>query len=103
MSFMKSLAKVMGLAAVLGLIVFATPAFAAPVVLSDLNSTATIDTSASCSPIGNQCGMTSWTVNGISQLYTQWFFFRTSTTATAQGIDTLPSLFQLASDTNANP
>jgi hypothetical protein len=45
----------------------AVPVLAQPVVISDLNSTATIDPLA---------GMTDWTVDGGDQLFLQWFWFR---------------------------
>jgi hypothetical protein len=62
------------------LALFAGPANAT-LTLSSGNSTATIDPSS-------QAGMYNWTVNGVNQLYQQWFWYALGT-GSDQSIDTL--------------
>jgi len=52
----------------------AVPAGASPIVLNDLNSQAQID-------LSSDAGMYSWTVDGVEQLYRQWFWIRQGDTA----------------------
>jgi hypothetical protein len=61
---------------------FAVPAQATLVTLTDANSAAVIDTESSA-------GMFSWRVDGISELYQQWFWYRIGNTAPESSIDTL--------------
>ena len=61
--------------------------------LSDLNSTATLDTST---------GMTSWTVDNQSQLFVQAFYFGIGNGAVAN-LGSLPLTYSNAFDTNDNP
>src|SRR5438128_30207 len=68
---------------------------AAPITLSDLNSSATIDPSL-------QSGMSNWTVNGTNQLFQQWFWYRTGSTGQEFSIETLPLVSSIVSDTNFN-
>jgi hypothetical protein len=70
----------------------ATPSGAAIFTLSDGNSTASFSTAT-------QAGAYSWTVDGVSQLYQQWFWYRVGNTAESS-IDTLPIGVQGASDDN---
>jgi PEP-CTERM motif len=55
---------------------------ATTVTLSDLNSTATIDTAS-------QAGMYNWTVDGVSMMYQQWFWYRIGTAGPESSIDTI--------------
>jgi hypothetical protein len=71
----------------------AQPALATDYVLSDLNSSATVSTST-------QAGMYSWVVNGVSNLYQQWFWYRVGTTGGQSSLDTLPIVGASAVDTN---
>lgn len=65
-------------------------AVAAPIVLGDLNSTATFD---------NPAGQYGWTVDGVSQLYNQRFFYRTALMNDESPVDLLPAQSQ-PTDTN---
>ncbi len=80
----------LALAAALTLVV--APA-RAEIVLTDLNSTATID------PL-SQAGMNSWTVDGTNQMYQQWFWYRIGATGGEASIDTLgtPTVTQFLGD-----
>lgn len=71
-------------------------AMAVQITLSDLNSTATIDFASSGS------GMTNWTVDNISQLHRQWFYYRIGNTAELP-INTLALGDVIVSDGNGNP
>jgi len=57
-------------------------AWATTITLTDLNSVAQINT-------GSQAGMYSWTVDGISNLYQQWFWYRVGNTSGQYSIDTI--------------
>jgi hypothetical protein len=54
----------------------------ATLTITDLNSSVTIDP-------GSQLGMYTWTVDGVNQLYKQWFWFRIGATGGEASIDTL--------------
>jgi hypothetical protein len=58
--------------------------------IHDLNTTVTFD----LGPVApmTQAGMVGWEVNGVNQLYQQWFWFRTSTMAQEMRINALPLL-----------
>ncbi len=60
--------------------------------LSDDNSVAEFDT-------GNQAGAYSWQVDGVEQLYQQWFWFRVGNTAESS-LDALPIAVEGATDAN---
>jgi hypothetical protein len=60
--------------------------------LQDVNSTVQIDA-------GTQSGMNSWIVDGTSQLFQQWFWYRVGDTA-EQSIDNLGLLHAQVTDTN---
>jgi hypothetical protein len=64
------------------LVALAVPAQAALVTLTDSNSTAVIDTASSA-------GMYSWQVDGISELYQQWFWYRIGSAGPEHSLDTL--------------
>jgi len=68
----------------LALAALAVPAQAAPITLSDGNSSATINFDGAT----GTTGMTSWLVDGVDHLFRQWFWFRVGTDP-AQAIDTL--------------
>jgi hypothetical protein len=82
-------------AAAVILLAVAASTRAAPVTLTDKNSSATIDPSL-------QSGMSNWTVNGVNQLAQQWFWFRVGSTGPESSINTLSLLNATASDTNGN-
>ncbi len=69
----------------------AAGASAAPIVLSDVNSTTVID------PAG--AGQSSWQVDGVHHLYQQWFWYRIGNTPEAN-ISTLPLTGISVNDTN---
>jgi len=72
-------------AMVLALVFLAPQAHATLWTLSDggtTGTTATVDDSTSA-------GMNSWYVDGVNQLYQQWFWYRIGSGATAQSINTL--------------
>jgi hypothetical protein len=68
--------------AVVALLIGAPPANAAITTLSDLNSTVTIDS-------GSQAGMSSWVVDGVNQLFQQWFWYRIGSTGGESSINTI--------------
>jgi hypothetical protein len=68
------------------------PAGATLFTLTDGNSTATVD-------IGSESGMKDWSVDGIDQLYKQWFWYRAGTMTQEQSIDMLTLLSASAFDT----
>ena len=70
----------------------ATPSWAGNFTLSDADSTASFST-------GTQAGAYSWNVDGVSQLYQQWFWYRVGNTAESS-IDTLPIGVEGATDAN---
>ena len=57
-------------------------ATADPIVLQSLNSSASIDPSS-------QAGMYNWTVDGVNNLYQQWFWYRIGNESSEKSIDTL--------------
>jgi hypothetical protein len=59
----------------------AAPAFA-DVILTDGNSEVSIDLSSSA-------GVNSWIVDGVNQLYQEWFWYRVGASGAASSIDTL--------------
>ncbi|MGA2724241.1 MAG: PEP-CTERM sorting domain-containing protein [Bryobacteraceae bacterium] len=63
------------------LVLFVAPA-RATITLSDSNSVLTINPTSSA-------GMESWTVDGINQLYQQWYWYRVGPTGLAQPINNL--------------
>src|SRR5207245_4856892 len=52
------------------------------ITLTDLNSVAQIDT-------GSQAGMFRWTVDGVSQLAQQWFWYRIGSSGPEASINTI--------------
>jgi hypothetical protein len=70
-----------------GLTLIATQTQAQIVTLSDQNSFAQINTSS-------QAGMFNWNVQGVNQLYQQWFWYRIGSVGPEHSIDTIsaPSL-----------
>ena len=77
----------------LALLLAAAPASGTLVTLQDRNATATFDT-------GSQAGMSSWTIDGVNQMFQQWFWFRTGAAGGEQSLNTLTETGLLASDTN---
>jgi len=63
--------------------VFLVPTTRADVTLTDENSTVTIDPSTS------QAGVNAWNVDGVNQLYQQWFWYRIGSTGGQSSIDTI--------------
>lgn len=61
--------------------------------LSDANSVIRVDD-------GSQAGLFDWTVDGVDQLYQQWFWFRTSSMGQELSVDTMPLTGFSVSDTN---
>jgi hypothetical protein len=76
---------------VLGLVT--TPTARANVTLTDQNSVVNIDPTS-------QAGVYHWTVDGINQLYQQWFWYRIRNTGGQSSVDTIsaPVLNQTAPD-----
>ncbi len=74
------------------LVGLAAPAPSLPVILSDQNTSASID-------FESQAGMFNWSVDGVNQIAQQWFWFRLGNTAETS-IDTLPLVGSQVSDTN---
>src|SRR6516164_3188731 len=56
-----------GVFAALFWLTFGASSLASPITLADENSTVTLDPSTSS-------GVSSWTVDGVNQLYQQWFW-----------------------------
>ncbi|MBL0927500.1 MAG: hypothetical protein IBJ11_07595 [Phycisphaerales bacterium] len=75
------------------LVAVAGSAQAAPIQISDRNSSALID------PV-SPAGMFNWTIDGVTNLNRQWFYFRVGDAAANQGIDTLNFTGSQLSDTN---
>jgi hypothetical protein len=65
-----------------GLALWCAPAQASSVTLTSGNSSATIQADSTA-------GMNSWVVDGVNQLYQQWFFFRIGSTGDESGINAL--------------
>lgn len=92
---MKTLGRLLTASALLlGLMV--AQAQAAPVVLADRNSTATF------ADLTTSAGMSGWTVNGVNQLFQQWFWFRVGATGGEAGINTLGLAASVLSDHDAD-
>jgi hypothetical protein len=91
---MKTTASVLGIA-LLALAALA-PAHAGIYTISDGNSTASVDTSS-------QSGMFNWTVDGISSLFQQWFWYRVGPTSGESSIDTLTEITAGTSNGNLDP
>jgi hypothetical protein len=72
-------------------------AMATPITLSDLNATATFDFA------GGGSGMNDWTVDHLSQLYQQWFWYRIGNTGPELPINSLTLDSVKVSDGNRNP
>ncbi len=71
-----------------------TPAAQAGLItLEDMNSTVTIDTDSSD-------GMSSWVVDGVDNLYQQWFWYRTGNMTSENSIDQLNKLDVTTNDRN---
>ena len=64
--------------------------------LTDANSTVSVDLN------GPNAGMNAWTVNGISQLAKQWFWYRIGSTGPEASVDSLGNLVYVVSDTNGD-
>jgi hypothetical protein len=67
-----------------GFMLAGSQAKAAPLALSDGNSTATIDWES-------QDGMESWTIDGTEHLFQQWFWYRVGDVGPESSINTLPN------------
>lgn len=81
----------------LALTAHAGNAGAVGIPLSDLNSTVTIN------PF-SQSGVTPWFVDGVGQLWSQWFWFRVGSTGPESSLEQLgPPTSVAAADTNLNP
>jgi len=80
--------RILKCAALVGLMLAVTGT-AGAVTLTDLNSSATIDPSGS--------GMNNWTVDGVSQLYQQWFWYRIGSQGPEASLDTIgtPAIVQV--------
>ncbi len=63
--------------------------------LTDQNSSITVD------PISTD-GISHWKVDGVNQLYQQWFWGRIGSGSSERGLDTLPLLGAKATDANLN-
>ena len=70
------------LLAVCSIVCAAIPANAQIVTLTDLNSSAQINTAS-------QSGMFNWVVDGVNQLYQQWFWYGIGTGTAQNSIDTI--------------
>ncbi len=73
--------KIMGSVAILAAIMSVNVA-SADITLTSGNSSTTIQTSSSA-------GQSSWTIDGVNQVFQQWFWFRTSPTGGQAAINTL--------------
>lgn len=80
----------------LTLAVRTSSAGASPVTLADGNSLVQFDPDS-------QGGMSSWVVDGVSQVWQQWFWFRVGATGPERSIDTLTLNGVIASNTNLEP
>jgi hypothetical protein len=78
---------------VLALFGFANPAVATSVTLNDGNSQVTVDPSSAT-------GVNQWLVNGTSQLYQEWFWYRVGGTGPEQPVTSLGLVSAVATDTN---
>jgi hypothetical protein len=70
-----------------------------PALLTDLNTTIHVDSQS-------DAGITSWTVNGVSQLNREWFWYRVgpaNSTNPEKSIDTLTRITNKITDANDNP
>jgi hypothetical protein len=70
-------------------------AAAAPVTLTDRNSSVIIDSAT-------HAGMLNWTVDGTNHLSQQWFWYRLGASGPESPINTLPVLGQVVTNTNFN-
>lgn len=70
----------------------ATPAWATAYTLSEGNSVVKIDPAS-------QWGMYQWNVDGISNLYQQWFWYRVGNSGGQQSLDALPVVVQESTST----
>ena len=95
---MKNVRRIIVSAAVVAALVAMAPprAHAAPIALSDLNSSVSIDPDS-------QNGVYSWVVDGTSQLFQQWFWYRIGSTGPESSIDTISAANALVNNTNHNP
>lgn len=97
MSMVRSnLSRVLAATVVVTAMLAATQANAAVITLSDQNSEVKIDPNS-------QSGMFSWTVDGVSQLFQQWFWYRIGSTGGESSIDTLDATpTEVSIDTDAS-
>lgn len=72
------------------------PAQAGIYTIADGNSVASVDTSS-------QSGMFNWTVDGVSSLFQQWFWYRVGPTGGESSIDTLTEISAGTSNGNLDP
>lgn len=68
--------------------------------LQDGNSMAHVDTN---SIGGNRPGMDQWEIDGVNQLYSQWFWYRVGNSGPEQRINALPIIGEFSSNTNFDP
>jgi hypothetical protein len=73
----------------------ASPTQAAPIVLTDHNSSVTIDPDS-------EMGMRDWVVEGVDHLFQQWFWYRIGTNPEAP-INTLSAAMTISGNTNFDP
>jgi len=95
---MKNIRKIFVSAAVITAVVGLAPprADAAPIALNDLNSSVLIDPNS-------QAGVFSWFVDGTSQLFQQWFWYRVGSTGPEASIDTISAPAVIVNNSNFNP
>jgi hypothetical protein len=99
---MKKLLVVLALVAIAA---WAAPVQAETVTLSDLNSTAIINTTGVPGVGAPGIGMTNWSVEGVNQLFLQWFWFRIGSTGGESylGSDAAPFVGAIVNNNNFNP
>ncbi|MDY6784318.1 MAG: PEP-CTERM sorting domain-containing protein [Cyanobacteriota bacterium] len=66
------------------------------VTLEDENSTVTFD-------LGNQAGLFDWVVDGVDQIFQEWFWYRLGDDGPEQSIDTLELVDYKLTDTDFDP
>lgn len=79
----------------LALTLACAPALAGMFTLADDNATVAIDTDS-------QAGMYRWTVDGVDNLSSQWFWYRTGPEGAEQSIDKLALVGELTTDTDGD-
>src|SRR5450759_3648143 len=67
-----------------------TPCANAALTITNMNSSVTVD------PL-SQAGMNNWTVDGVNQMYQQWFWYRIGATGPESAINTIQAAPTIAS------